>query len=814
MADVVAVKLVYDGELRVVAVEANSPLDELQGCIGAVFQCEPNVIAVRDVDSNVVFPISFLIANPVPFSESVYELVLGAPWGEDEDYVNEYDEYDDESEDMEQYHHQQQQQQQQQDHQRMQQEQEYSETDSSMAAQLGEMSLGEKISSVRQSVGLSKLDAIHLSRLLSRHSETDEIITREEFEAAMQTLENTPGKNSLVSLLFDVFSQGAEFSMISELVNGLSVFCGGGMAEKVLNSFALQDTDRDGYISRTDMVTYMRSVFTLLFQISPDLGAAAGCEPEDLAVRTTSHAFQSMGLKSKELMSFAQYKVWYVNEDIEQAGSCNKISEAQIADPSSDESSEGEERYEEEDESGDGGGDDEDVDIFAVQELLALHESKATDVVSSFIMFADEYGRLARPKYFGVFDQLLCARRSQLNAATQDVIERIAERIFNVYEIAESGYLNVRSLSSGLSLFCGGSWDDKALAVFMAFGITGVGKTRITRDVMTQHIISIFAMMSEFDPSFLSDSTAVAVAQDMVKNAFATMPIDPALGEAVMSCSQFANWLSSSGDKTLGSNGSNGSNGNNYSGSNYTGGSGGGRGDDLVLLTDILESSGESSDDEEDYEEERGHRFSAEGATDEASGSLIQEELKFAKKTLGLTMFSADDLLDVVGEFSKEGVISAVSWDEAILHMLTLSGVPTSQFPVALELARSLFDQLDAPGLRAVDYSSLILSLAGFCNSPLEDRVMVAFTVLEAVRGAEVDYDELLRYFRSMFMAATVLSPSLLATMVQRHLNPDKLAELILDEALDKLNFTETNQQYFNLENMTEIAEFCLEQLG
>ena len=114
-------------------------------------------------------------------------------------------------------------------------------------------------------------------------------------------------------------------------------------------------------------------------------------------------------------------------------------------------------------------------------------------------------------------------------------------------------------------------------------------------------------------------------------------------------------------------------------------------------------------------------------------------------------MFSADDLLDVVGEFAKEGVISAAWWDEAVVRMLTLSGVPSDQFGSALQLARNIFGRLDVPGLSAVDYSSRILSLVNFCNYPLEDRAMVAFTVPDASRGTEVDYDELLRYFRSLY---------------------------------------------------------------
>lgn len=770
MGDIVAVELVLNGQFQVVAVAPNGPIDELQGCIAAVFQCVEDVVGVKDVDSNIVYPISILSAHPKQFGDSVYEVMLGqevddaSTAGTDEDEM-------DQAEDSE---------------------------------QLEPMSLAEKINAVRESVGLDRVDAINLDRILSKFSETEEIITRFEFMTAMHTLGDSPGKNSLVSLLFDVFSQGAEFAMISELVNGLSVFCAGTIPEKVLNSFALQDTNRDGYISRANMVTYMRSVFTLLFQISPDLAQSAGCDPEDLAVKTTNHAFQSMSLKSGELMSFAQYKVWYVNEDSEngigsEAYTNHGFVQAEI------------DSGEDSDENSDAGSSRDSVDeldIFQVQSLLGLHESKATDVTSAFLMFADEYGRLSKPRYMGIFDQLLGSLQIESDIDTKGLLESIKERVFNVYEIAESGFLNVRSLTSGISLFCGGSWDDKALAVFMAFGLTSAKFNRITPDVMSQHIISIFAMMSEFDRSFLSDSTAVMVAQDMVKNAFEKASNDRNLSEPAMSCTEFAEWLSS-GAENINPGASSGATDSSRKLS---------RDDELVLLTELLETSGSSSDEDEKDDESESEQYqynslSPSKAISRANASMIQHELRYAKRTLGLHMFSADDLLDVVGEFSKEGVISALAWDEAIVHMLTLSGISSDQFGIALELSRNIFDRLDVPGLGAVDYSSLILSLVNFCSSPLEDRAMVAFTVLEASRGSEVDYDELIRFFRTLYMAATVLSPTLLRTMVDRGTSPDNMAQLILNDALLKLNFVQVGQQYFNLENLTEIAEYCLERL-
>ncbi len=556
--------------------------------------------------------------------------------------------------------------------------------------------------------------------------------------------------------------------------------------------------------SRSDMTAYMGAVFSLLFQIAPELSDAAGCDPDALAARTASHAFRSMALKDGEMMSFAQYKVWYLSED----NSSRSLSGDAAADSQGNsEESEDSEQSEESD-----GEDDEyyaELDIFQVQHLLGLHQVAASSIAVYFARISDEYGRIDEDTYNTAFDMLMTQGYGGLSAEAQPLVEEIKERIFSVYEIAESGMLSCRSLTSGMSLFCGGSWEDKAAAVFIAYGVQDV----MPPDVMTQHIISIFAMMSEFDPTFLSDSTAVQIAEDMVRVAFSDQQRSAGQRSRGMTQAEFALWLSTGSDGISASSDDQGA-----------AVSSSGRGltkSEIVPLMVTSDEEPNESDGEEDNSSGEGQSEEAFG--DEEGGeeinaiigverkNQVQTQLAASKRLLCLHMFTADDLLEVVGEFAKEGILSRSAWYDAIGHMLTLGGTIGDSFSSSYRLAGEIFDSIDTPGLEAVDYSSIVIGLSPFCNSPIEDRVMVAFTLLDDVHDGEVDFDELLRYFRTIYATMRVLSPSLQELMTDLGESSDTLAEALLRSCLDELKFTEYNQNYFTLENVIEIAEYCLE---
>ncbi len=66
----------------------------------------------------------------------------------------------------------------------------------------------------------------------------------------------------LADKLFQIFDANRNGAIdLVELAGGISILCGGSRDDKVAAAFALYDADRDGVISRSDVVTYFVSVF-------------------------------------------------------------------------------------------------------------------------------------------------------------------------------------------------------------------------------------------------------------------------------------------------------------------------------------------------------------------------------------------------------------------------------------------------------------------------------------------------------------------------------------------------------------------------
>ena len=168
---------------------------------------------------------------------------------------------------------------------------------------------------------------------------------------------------------------------------------------------------------------------------------------------------------------------------------------------------------------------------------------------------------------------------------------------------------------------------------------------------------------------------------------------------------------------------------------------------------DYYETNEYSDEDEEDEKnadestlldwEEAQQAFSggqpADGVHVPSSSSAVVIELRGVRAMLGLDGCPADDLLELLGEHSREGVLTLGHWLTALRHLVRLGGGTDHDCRVAAKLGNKLFAQFDPiPSAdhgdvynEAVSYVNFTTGLVCLCASSLVDKVSVAWTLLD-----------------------------------------------------------------------------------
>ena len=109
--------------------------------------------------------------------------------------------------------------------------------------------------------------------------------------------------------LFDTDGNG--YVDFNELASGLSILCGGTSHDKVRAAFNLYDINKDGFISLEEMVTYLSSIFKVMYASNEKLEKSIGASAEDLAIVTAKEAFETADLNHDGRLSFSEFKRWY-----------------------------------------------------------------------------------------------------------------------------------------------------------------------------------------------------------------------------------------------------------------------------------------------------------------------------------------------------------------------------------------------------------------------------------------------------------------------------------------------------------------------
>ncbi|KAJ1453232.1 hypothetical protein M885DRAFT_524898 [Pelagophyceae sp. CCMP2097] len=226
--------------------------------------------------------------------------------------------------------------------------------------------------------------------------------------------------------LFDADGDGTVDA--AELAAGLSVLCGGGRDEKARAAFSVFDVNGDGHIDRAEMARYLRAVFRVAFASSSAVRGTAEATPDEIALATTDHIFQTSDLNGDGVLSFEEFSKWYSST----AGGGEDVLSGEAA-------------------------------LRAVSELLAGRDPNELFAVIS--QCANDSRELSPEAFLRAFDHLF----------GEKVTAAVVRASFALFDSDGDGTVDAAELASGLAVLCGGSRDDKVRMAFALFDSDGDG---------------------------------------------------------------------------------------------------------------------------------------------------------------------------------------------------------------------------------------------------------------------------------------------------------------------------------------------------
>lgn len=182
--------------------------------------------------------------------------------------------------------------------------------------------------------------------------------------------------------------------------------------------------------------------------------------------------------------------------------------------------------------------------------------------------------------------------------------------------------------------------------------------------------------------------------------------------------------------------------------------------------------------------------------------SAIVHELRAARSILGMESFSADTLIETLAEFCHAGELGFGGWEQWLSLVLHSGGIRTEQdLAAATNLGNALFDAFDTTDNGSVPYAHIVSALAFLCGgSPVEERLMVAVTVIDGNCDGRVSSNELIVLVHSALQMLYVCSPIvadkvvMIAAEIGAECNPLlSLAEATVKEALASVNMDPSN---------------------
>ncbi|KAL8002917.1 putative calcium binding protein [Plasmopara halstedii] len=578
------------------------------------------------------------------------------------------------------------------------------------------------VGTLREVTGLATLSMSDLYAFLNGASK--EALTRAEFKSSFSALLKTLNRKATYEIvtfldrLFDAFDENKSDSVdFVELCTGLSILCGSLDEDKVVAAFSLIDSDGDGYITQQELETYLKAVFKIIYETTPAARQLIGIDAKRLAYYTALQAFDDWDKNRDGKLTLKEFHSWYWVYGDYQQSMMNSRSVIQNQPESNSSHFFGTSDF--------------------VASLTGLRDRAASDVFEIIAAKVNEDGVLSREAFFSIVDELVeenvANTNRSLSTEEKDQLQKILEAVFDGFDTDHDGFVDFCELSSGISILCSGSQQEKVKSTFDLFDINQDGF--ISRDEMETYLASVYRIIFMTSPELTQHLCGISPEELAHITAAEAFILADANEDGRLSFDEFTKWYSTQGTAQRSS-----------------------------VKSPVPNTEGDLS--------------TSNGATTSAKISLItsKDALNEMKELTNLDAYDVTEIFDFFqAAADQNGNVSQP------LFMRCFNKLQAKDRQLSLEkqlktqsLLKEIFELFDPNQNGTVNVQELCAGLSILCGGSRADRAKSMFTLYDVDHDGFVSPEEMALYLTSVFKVLFKAHPELPA---KTEMMPEQLAK-------------------------------------
>ncbi|KAI9921483.1 hypothetical protein PsorP6_001163 [Peronosclerospora sorghi] len=665
---------------------------------------------------------------------------------------------------------------------------------------------------------LTNLNTCSVQEVLAKFAQSasadgtmDKNMLRQTFGHFIGVSSSNESKNRLllvVDRLFAAFDKDKNGLLdFNELTRGLTLLCGENQTEQVLSAFSLYDLNRDGYISLGEMRLFLISIFKVFFEVSSGYEAQIGVTPAELGETQAEQVFAEADHDKDGKLSFAEFSRWYMQVKTVEDDASVSVDRRELPQKIQQQVPDW-------------------INLDVVKQMTHLEKYTADEVFEIFANRCSEDGTLSREAFEECFEQLVDEeyKNDEANLAR---LRLILNRLFVLFDEDCNGNVDFCELSSGLSVLCGGSQEDKVRAAFSLFDLNHNGF--IALDEMIRYLTSVFKVLYETSPwtkerlNVQPKELAIITAEQCFMEANLNEDGKLSFNEFVAWYTKSSGFVSAAGRHVDLQQGANNSTRDSCDGSP----SQMNRGSKSSCRDKSLESPRRTVSESGNWPASITSTAPASFPSDKHIGitgangdallspqaacalSMSNSNMEHVRRLLKLDTYQANDVLEIFAEAAPSGELTFAAFKKCFDQIIRLAGGhdhPKERHDADV-MIRRLFRIFDKDNSNTVNFGELASGLSVLSGSSIDDKARAAFQLNDSDEDGYITHEEMINYLTSVFK---VMYETTNSTTTDAGVSPEDLAREVTGQCFEGANLNGDNKLSFKEFKKVSMETSCV----